>query len=369
MRRAEYRGRNKNIPPSLYSARRTLYYIGVKVSDFTYDLPEELIALHPPTERGASRLLVLHQSSGKLEHRGYQDFADYIKPGDVVVLNDTKVIKARLIATNAGGQTRELLLLEDHHNTDFTTRKILYRGKIQTGESLQVQGATVIVDEVLDGGIARISSTVNLLDLAEKTGSVPLPPYMHRDATKEDIERYQTVFAREPGSVAAPTASLNFTKELQDKIMTKGGIIAYLTLHVGLGTFLPIRSDDIENHDMHSEYFEIPARTIETIQTAKKSGNKVFALGTTVARTLEYAHGSIVSKYERSISGEADIFIYPGYEFKLVDGLLTNFHAPKSTVLMLAAAFASWKNLENAYQEAIHQKYSFLSYGDSMLIL
>lgn len=340
----------------------------MKVSDFTYDLPENLIALNPPIERGTSRLLVLNKMRGEITHRHYNDFVDYIQPGDVVVLNDTKVIKARLVATNAKGQTRELLLLEDHHNTDFTRRKVLYRGKIHDGEILEVNGTVVTVETVLDGGIAEVSAPINLLDLAEKAGTVPLPPYMHRDATKEDTERYQTVFAREPGSVAAPTASLNFTDELQAKIIAKGGKIAYLTLHVGLGTFLPIRTDDIEGHKMHSEYFEIPTDTVAAIQQAKKSGNKVFAVGTTVARTLEYTAEKLQTQHEQ-ISGEADIFIYPGYKFKMVDCLLTNFHAPKSTVLMLAAAFAGWQNLEHAYQEAIKENYAFLSYGDSMLII
>jgi S-adenosylmethionine:tRNA ribosyltransferase-isomerase len=348
----------------------------VKVSDFSYELPEELIALKPPKIRGTSRLLVLSKD-GSIDHKHYADFADYVQPGDVIVLNDTKVIKARLLAKNNKGQQRELLLLEDHHNTDFTTRKVLYRGKLHNSEKLTVNDTEITVDVILGDGLARVSSSTNLLDLAEKIGSVPLPPYMHRDATKEDTIRYQTVFAREPGSVAAPTASLNFTKELQKKVTAKGGKIVYLTLHVGLGTFLPIRSDDIENHKMHSEYFEIPGDTIHAINTAKKSKNKVFAIGTTVARTLEYAHQSQkvrpfaqrVVPFDLLNSGEADIFIYPGYKFKVVDGLLTNFHAPKSTVLMLAAAFAGWDNLERAYLGAIRERYALLSYGDSMLII
>lgn len=349
----------------------------MKVSDFTYELPEDLIALHPPHERGTSQLLVLHKGGGAIEHRGYADFAEYVQADDVVVLNDTKVIKARLLAVNSAGQQREILLLEDHHNTDFTRRKVLYRGKLRTGEKLVIKDTPVTVDEVLDGGIAMISSTVNLLDLADKAGSVPLPPYMHREATPEDTKRYQTVFARDPGSVAAPTASLNFTKELQEKIKNKGAKIVFLTLHVGLGTFLPIRSDDIEGHQMHSEYFEIPSTTIQTIKTAKRSNHKIFAIGTTVARTLEYtslyfsdlSEDRHAKNNSTTVSGEADIFIYPGYEFKVVDGLLTNFHAPKSTVLMLAAAFGGWDNLENAYRQATDKKYAFLSYGDSMLIL
>ncbi|HSX23649.1 MAG TPA: tRNA preQ1(34) S-adenosylmethionine ribosyltransferase-isomerase QueA [Candidatus Saccharimonadales bacterium] len=353
----------------------------MRVSDFTYSLPEKLIAQHPPKRRGNSRLLVVERSSGTIQHKHYDDFVDFVQPGDVVVFNDTKVIKARLLATNRSGQPRELLLLEDHHNTDFTHRKALYRGKLHEGEQLTVRGVKVTVDTIVGGGIAEISSSISLLDLAEQAGMVPLPPYMKRTATGQDVERYQTVFAREPGSVAAPTASLNFTDGLQNKLIAKGVKLVYLTLHVGLGTFLPIRADLVEKHRMHSEYFEIPPATIQAIQSAKQSGKRIFAVGTTVARTLEYAHshfpplkkdGPFTEKKNvnlHSLSGEADIFIYPGYEFKVVDGLLTNFHAPGTTVLMLAAAFAGWDNLKVAYREAIKENYAFLSYGDSMLII
>ncbi|MBA3758801.1 tRNA preQ1(34) S-adenosylmethionine ribosyltransferase-isomerase QueA [Candidatus Saccharibacteria bacterium] len=354
----------------------------MRVSDFTYELPENLIAQHPPKERGASRLLVKDKSNGDVEHRSYADMVEYLNPGDVVVLNDTRVIKARLLAKNTKGQSRELLLLEDHHSLDAYTRKVLYRGKLRQGEILKIADNEVTVEAVLDGGITKISSTLPLLSLAEHVGTVPLPPYMHREATLEDIQRYQTVFAREPGSVAAPTASLNFTKDLEYELRAKGVQIVYLTLHVGLGTFLPIRSDEIEAHDMHSEHFEIPKETIEIIRKAKLNSSGIVAIGTTVARTLEYAaNNSHLLSLKKDgpftaftdstnvICGEADIFIYPGYEFKVIDKLLTNFHAPKSTVLMLAAAFASWSNLESAYQEAIKEKYAFLSYGDSMLII
>lgn len=341
----------------------------MKVSDFTYELPEELIALHPPTVRGASRLLICDREGGKLDHTKYSELADYLNPGDVLVLNDTKVIKARLLAKNSNNQVRELLLLEDHHTIDQFTRKVLYRGKIHEGEVLNVSNNDVSVVQILDGGIAIISSATPLLELAEHVGSVPLPPYMHREATNEDTERYQTVFAKEPGSVAAPTASLNFTPELEQKLRDKGIHIAYLTLHVGLGTFLPIRTDDIETHNMHSEYFEIPKETIKIIQKSRLNSSRIVALGTTVARTMEFAQQQILHEKPEDISGEANIFIYPGYDFKVIDSLLTNFHAPKSTVLMLTAAFAGWDNLEHAYSEAIKDKYSFLSYGDSMLII
>lgn len=343
----------------------------MKVSDYNYNLPEEQIALHPPKVRGTSRLLALDRQTGAVKHHSYVDLIDYLNPGDVIVLNNTKVIKARLIAANAQKKIRELLLIEDHHNTDFTKRKAIYRGKIYNGETLTINNIEITIKEVLDGGICEISSSHNILKLAEQTGSVPLPPYMHRNATEEDTERYQTVFAKNPGSVAAPTASLNFTKGLQEKLKAKGVKIAYVTLHVGLGTFMPIRTNNIEEHTMHSEYFEIPTESLKIIRNAKANNNKIVAIGTTVVRTLEFLAGRIMSNEaipKSGFYGECTIFIYPGYKFKLVDIMLTNFHAPKSTVLMMAAAFAGWKNLEHAYDEAIRKKYTFLSYGDSMLI-
>ncbi len=341
----------------------------INIEDFDYTLPEELIAQHPPKIRGTSRLLVLDRSSGEITHRSYGDIADYLQSGDVVVLNNTKVIKARLAAQNVMGKTRELFLIEKHgHDFGIHKHKVLYRGKIHAGEILRIDGFELIVSEVMVGGLAIISGEVDLLKLSEKYGSVPLPPYMKRDASKEDTERYQTVFAKDPGSVAAPTASLNFTKDLEQKLKTKGVKIAYLTLHVGLGTFLPIRVDDVTKHKMHSEYFEIPKETVQAIQSAKKSGNKVLAIGTTVTRTLEYCAPQILSQKPQDLSGEADIFIYPGYEFKIIDHLVTNFHAPRTTVLMLTATFASWPHLKHTYDTAAAEKYAFLSYGDSMLI-
>lgn len=341
----------------------------MRVDDYDYTLPESRIAQHPPSIRGTSRLLVLGRTSNKTQHRSYESVADYLEPGDVVVLNNTKVIKARLVANNSDGKERELLLLEQHgHEFGIHTHKVLYRGKIHAGEQLSVHGHTVTVKTVENGGVAVIESPENLLKLSERFGSVPLPPYMKREASKEDIERYQTVFAKQAGSVAAPTASLNFTEELEKKLRANGVKVVYLTLHVGLGTFLPIRVDDITKHNMHSEYFEIPSESVKTIRMAKQSGNKILAIGTTVARTLEYCADQILESEPTDLSGEADIFIYPGYEFKVVDMLLTNFHAPRTTVLMLAAAFAGWDNLKTAYNKAVTQNYQFLSYGDSMLI-
>lgn len=341
----------------------------MKLSDYTYDLSEELIADEPPAVRGTSRLLVLNRRSGAMEDACYADVAKYLEPGDLLVLNDTKVIKARLIAQKENGAERELIILEKHgQNDDWHTHKVMYRRKLAEGDILHIGNATISVEQILGDGLAIVKSSRDMLELADQFGQVPLPPYMHRDATPMDTERYQTVWAKEQGSVAAPTASLNMTDEILQILRDKGVQIAYLTLHVGLGTFMPIRTDNVEDHHMHQEYFEIPAATVEAIQTAKAAGKRVIALGTTVTRTLEYAHEQL-HQPPHDITGEADIFMYPGYAFKTIDGLLTNTHAPKSTVLMLTAAFAGWDNLKRAYEHAIAEKYHFLSYGDSMLIL
>ena len=373
----------------------------MELKDYTYELPEDRIAAHPPKIRGTSRLLALNRKNGEITDSFYKNITDFFEKGDLLILNDTKVIKARLFATKENGAERELVILERHSfDSDWHKHKVMYRGKLKAGNKLFVKNsspeeknqnqnskAEIVVEEILGDGIAIVSSKADLRELCENFGTVPLPPYMRRDATPLDIERYQTVFAEEKGSVAAPTASLNMTEEILDSLRKKGVEIKYLTLHVGLGTFMPIRVEKIEEHKMHQEYFEIPAETAEEIRKIHKNGGRVFALGTTVARTLEYAHNAIfekslngnsgnredlskVSKNQNGdLSGEADIFIFPGYEFKTIQGLITNFHAPKSTVLMLASAFAGWENLKNAYNHAIQNgEYKFLSYGDSMII-
>lgn len=333
----------------------------MKVSDFNYDLPEERIAKFPPEIRGTSRLVVLNRKTGEIKDSYYKNLADFLDPGDVLILNDTRVMQSRLFTKLPDGRERELVVLE-RHNKDQKLSRVMYRGKLHAGDLLSVGDAQIKIVEILDGGIATVESDTPLETLAEKFGTVPLPPYLHRDATENDKNRYQTVWAKNAGSAAAPTASLNMTDELLAKLREKGVEIKYLTLHVGLGTFLPIRTDEVEGHKMHSEWFNIPDETITAIETAKETGHRVVALGTTVARTLEF--------YAKTgqTSGEDDIFIYPGFEFKLIDALLTNFHAPKSTVLMLASAFAGWENLHRAYDHCVAEKYNFLSYGDSMLI-
>lgn len=323
------------------------------VSDFNYDLPEDRIAKFPPKVRGTTRLLVLNRESGEIKDSHYKDLADFLNPGDLLILNDTRVMQSRIFCSLPDGRQRELVVLEKHGDEP---QRVMYRGKLHEGDVLNP--GNIIITKILGNGIAEVKSDVLLSTLAEKYGTVPLPPYLHRDATDDDKKRYQTVWAKHMGSAAAPTASLNMTEELLERLKQKGVIIKYLTLHVGLGTFLPIRTENLEDHQMHSEWYHIPQDTLVAIKHAKK----VVALGTTVARTLEY--------YAKTgqTEGEDDIFIYPGFEFKLVDALITNFHAPKSTVLMLASAFAGWDNLKNAYNHAIEEKYNFLSYGDSMLI-
>ena len=329
------------------------------VSDYSYDLPEERIAKFPPKERGSTRLLVLDRQTGDTKDSHYRDLADFLNPGDVLILNDTRVMQSRLFCTLPDGRKRELVVLEKHGDEP---QRVMYRGKLHDGDELKVNGHKIIIAKILGNGTAEVKSDTDLNKITEECGTVPLPPYLHRDATAEDKKRYQTVWAKHMGSAAAPTASLNMTDELLDKLRQKGVIIKYLTLHVGLGTFLPIRSDNVEDHKMHSEWFHIPSDTLKAIKTTKANHNRVVALGTTVARTLEY-YGKT-----GQIEGEDDIFIYPGFEFTTIDALLTNFHAPKSTVLMLTAAFAGWDHLKPAYEHAVQAKYNLLSYGDSMLI-
>ncbi|MBQ3296454.1 tRNA preQ1(34) S-adenosylmethionine ribosyltransferase-isomerase QueA, partial [Candidatus Saccharibacteria bacterium] len=359
------------------------------VSDFTYDLPEDRIAKFPPKVRGTTRLLVLDKKTGEVKDSYYKDLVDFLNPGDLLILNDTRVMQSRLFCQLPDGRKRELVVLEKHGDEP---QHVMYRGKLHDGDMLEVFDdnvsetvlrrreqeerslarndgprracrGNIVIKHVLGNGIAEVESETPLADLAEKYGTVPLPPYLHRDATVDDKKRYQTVWARNMGSAAAPTASLNMTEELLEKLKQKGVVVKYLTLHVGLGTFLPIRTDNIEDHKMHSEWYSIPEDTLREIQHRRvtamrpeeemREHPRVIALGTTVARTLEY--------YAKTgqTEGEDDIFIYPGFEFQLVDALITNFHAPKTTVLMLASAFAGWGHLKNAYDHAIEEKYNF----------
>ncbi len=335
-----------------------------------YVLPPKKIAQEPPKTRGASRLLVLQRNTHKLEDRRYADVIDYLEPGDVLVLNDTKVMPARLIAKFADGRERELMLTEKHARTLLENQaQVVHRGKLRVSDELYVGKEKLRVVDVLDGGQAIIEADRSVVEVADEYGATPLPPYIRRKANQDDAERYQTVFAHETGSVAAPTASLNMTDELLRAIKEKGVEVVYLTLHVGRGTFLPIRAEKVNDHKMHEEYFELPAETLEKIRRAKQGGGRVVALGTTATRALEYAAEDILQSSIQELNGEADIFIHPGYTFRIVDALLTNFHAPESTVIQLAAAFAGEDFLKESYQHALEDGYKFLSYGDSMLVL
>ncbi len=341
----------------------------MRVADFDYELPEEKIAKYPPLERGSTRLLVLNSRSGGIEHARYAGLDTFLKEGDLLLLNNTRVVRARLFANKQTGGRIELMLLEKHRDEQSM---VLYRGRLKKGDTLITHNRELAVTEIVDQGIARISVSGDgsLSDLFEHFGAVPIPPYLKRDAEAIDQERYQTVFAELPGSVAAPTASLNMTGELFEKLQLQGVDIASLALHVGLGTFLPIRVDSFEEHVMHREFYSIPPSTVDKIRRTKAAGGRVVAVGTTVTRALEHASASITAfSGDAPLTGEADIFIYPGYQFRVIDLLLTNFHAPRSTVLMLTAALAGHGNLQKAYNEALLEGYNFLSYGDSMLIL
>lgn len=348
---------------------------GMNINEITYTLPPERIAKHPPKTRGDAKLLVLHKDTGEIEHKQYKDLPEYLNNGDLIIRNNTKVIPARLLTKNPRGGTVELLLIESHQlslNPTFTF-ECLYGGSTQQGDLLQLENIKLKVEGISDHGTVLINSPLQSSDLMEKYGHTPIPPYLKREDDPDDKERYQTPFAEIPGSVAAPTASLNFTDEIQALCRSKGADIRDMTLHVGRGTFLPIKTEKIEDHIMHKEFYSISPETVQGISTVKQKGRKVFALGTTVTRALEHMARVTPTKALESttepIQAEADLFIFPGYDFKIVDALLTNFHAPHSTVLLLAAAFAGKENLLSAYNEALKQDYKFLSYGDSMLII
>ena len=341
----------------------------MRAGDFDYELPEEKIARYPPQERGSTRLLVLDRS-GDICHTRYAALDGFLREGDLLVLNNTRVVRARLFACKGTGAKIELMLLEKHREEQSL---VLYRGRLKKGDTLTAHGHELVVDDIVDPGIARLSACgeVSLIELFERFGGVPIPPYLKREAEEVDRERYQTVFAELPGSVAAPTASLNMTPELLEKLRGKGVDVVTLALHVGLGTFLPIRVESLQEHVMHREFYSIPSESAEKIRRVKASGGRIVAVGTTVTRALEHAGEriEIFRAMKPALTGEADIFIYPGYRFRIIDALLTNFHAPRSTVLMLTAAFAGPDNLRKAYSDALAEGYSFLSYGDSMLIV
>jgi len=337
----------------------------VKTSRFSFSLPEELIAQEPAPERESARLLVLDRATGRVEHSSVRDLAAWIEPGTLVVLNDTRVRKARLIGESAAGRRVELLLLERRGDGCW---KALTGGlrRRDVGQPIRLpEGvAAALVGTEGDERVFRFDPPVDEAYL-ERRGHVPLPPYIRRADTGADAERYQTVFARRTGSAAAPTAGLHFTGRLLAELEGKGVRTAYITLHVGLGTFLPIRSEDIEDHVMHEEVFTVPAGARAEVEAAKTEGRKVLAVGTTVVRALESAWDGAGM---REGEGRTRLFITPGYRFQVVDRLFTNFHTPGSSLLVLVSAFAGLDRILEAYRQAVEQQYRFFSYGDAMLI-
>lgn len=340
----------------------------MKKSDFYFDLPEELIAQTPLEERSASRLLVVDRAKDQAEHRRFSDILSFLNPGDCLVLNDSRVLPARLIGARPGGGVTEVLLLRDRG--EHTWECLVKPGrKMRTGATVSFGDGRLnatVVGELEDGKrLVKFEFDGVFLEILEELGQMPLPPYIHE--TLENPERYQTVYSKNIGSAAAPTAGLHFTKELLAQVQNKGVEIAFVTLHVGLGTFRPVKADDISDHIMHSEYYEISQESAEKIARAKANGSRVIAVGTTSCRTLESAYdadGTLARD-----SGWTDIFIYPGYSFKMVDALITNFHLPESTLIMLVSALAGRERVLAAYAEAVRERYRFFSFGDAMLIL
>lgn len=341
----------------------------MKTSDFYYDLPEELIAQDPLEDRTASRLLVLDRQTGTVEHKIFSDVIDYLNKGDCLVINNTRVIPARLIGEKEGtGGKVEVLLLKRRANDVWETlvkpgKKLRPGAKITFGDGRLRAEVLEVVEE--GNRLVKFCYEGIFEEILDSLGEMPLPPYITHKL--EDKEMYQTVYAKFDGSAAAPTAGLHFTKELLNKIEEKGIKIASITLHVGLGTFRPVKVDDVNNHHMHTEWYEVNTEAADIINETKKNGGRVICVGTTSCRTIESVAdetGHMTAK-----TGETDIFIYPGYKFKVMDGLITNFHLPESTLVMLVSAFAGKENVLSAYETAVKEKYRFFSFGDAMILI
>ncbi len=339
----------------------------MKVSEFNYDLPEELIAQTPIKKRDESRLMILNKEKQTIKHKTFKDIIDYLNPGDVLVRNNTKVIPARLYGKKETGANVEFLLLNNIEGDIWET--IVRPGnKLHIGTKV-IFGEGLLTAEILDtmpGGTRKVKFIYKGIfnEILDKIGLMPLPPYIHEELKQKD--RYQTVYAKYDGSAAAPTAGLHFTPELLNRLEKKGVIIANVTLHVGIGTFRPVKEDTVEAHEMHSEHYYIKKEDVDKINDAKKNGRRVIAVGTTSCRVLETIadENGMVKETE----GDTQIFIYPGYKFKCLDGLITNFHLPQSTLLMLVSALAGKDYIMEAYKEAVKEKYRFFSFGDAMFI-
>jgi S-adenosylmethionine:tRNA ribosyltransferase-isomerase len=343
----------------------------MRTQDFDFNLPDALIAQHPTSQRSASRLLHLNGKTRQLNDRLFIDLPDFFSSGDLLVFNDTRVIKARLFGHKASGGAIEMLV-ERALDTHLVLAHIRASRAPKVGSKLKLANAfyAEIVEREDDLFQVKFLSDKSTLDLLEQYGSLPLPPYITHTAELEDENRYQTIYAKHVGAVAAPTAGLHFDLAMLDKMKTKGVNIAYVTLHVGAGTFQPVRVDNIEDHKMHREIYHISSKTIAMIEATKNNGGSVIAVGTTSLRALESAarQGELKHGAPHPVQSETNIFITPGFDFKVVDKLITNFHLPKSTLLMLVSAFAGYEPIKNAYAHAIQQQYRFFSYGDAMLL-
>jgi len=328
----------------------------MKLSEFDYFLPKELIAQHPLKNRDSSRLMVLERKTSRIEHRTFSDITDYLDSSSLLVLNNTKVLPCRLFGSKTTGGKVELLLLGRKEAGVF--RSLIKPARLKVGDKINFSAKLHAFVSAKD----EVTFNTDDISLIYKSGVMPLPPYIKREPLDSDKETYQTVYATEEGAVASPTAGLHFTKALLDKIKSNGTDIAYVTLHVGLGTFKPVKSEDIRAHKMQGEYFNIPGISQDAINDARSSGKRIFAVGTTSLRSLEAFAADPQARH-------TDLFIYPGYKFRLVDALITNFHLPRTTLFMLVCAFAGSSLAKRAYEEAINKKYRFYSYGDAMLIL
>ena len=340
----------------------------MKVTEFDYELPEELIAQTPIEKRDESRLMVLNRKNNTIEHKTFKDIIDYLEPGDCLVRNNTKVIPARIYGKKETGANVEFLLLNN-------IEKDIWESIVRPGNKLHVGTKVIFGDglleatilEVMPGGTRKVEFKYKGIfnEILDKIGLMPLPPYIHEELKQND--RYQTVYAKYEGSAAAPTAGLHFTPELFEKLKQKGVKIANVTLHVGIGTFRPVKVENVENHEMHSEHFYIKQEDVDKINKTKKNGKKVIAVGTTSCRVLETIADEKTGLV-KATEGDTNIFIYPGYRFKCLDGLITNFHLPESTLLMLVSALAGKEYIMKAYNEAVQEKYKFFSFGDAMFI-
>jgi S-adenosylmethionine:tRNA ribosyltransferase-isomerase len=359
----------------------------MRVSDFNFDLPEELIAQSPPAIRGSSRMLVINRATGAFENNFFRNLPGILRPGDLLILNDSRVIPARLYAIRAGLHTQhnspdptgriEVLLTQQVTENDWTALVRPGR-KVQPGERLLFHAggemqplleAEVLTAREFGERTLRFAPTPEFHAILDRIGHMPLPPYIHRDESAEDRDRYQTVFARTAGSSAAPTAGLHFTPEILAELRQNGVQIETLTLHVGLGTFRPVRAEKLEDIHLHAEHYTLPAVTANSINAALRAGSRIIAAGSTTTRTLEHCAAIAKGSPLEAHSGQTEIFLGPGYEFQIVSGLLTNFHLPKSTLLMLVSAFAGRERVLAAYEHAVRLRYRFFSYGDCMLIL